>query len=74
MKDLEQILEEYKESAFSSDQPILREIFNLSVQYPNDFDLGKRVRDIMRKYADFHRERLRAKNDEDLKRILNELK
>jgi hypothetical protein len=73
-KTVEQILEEYKDSAFAFSQPVMRELFKMTLAYPNDADLGKHVRDLLVTAENYQKEKARAKAEADLQTLLNQSK
>lgn len=69
--ELNEILSRYKDAAFDTTQPFLREVYNLHVSNPNDSDLGKEVRKLLMNLDSYIREKSLEKNNSDLKEILN---
>jgi hypothetical protein len=69
-KTVEQILEDYKDSAFSFSLPIMGELFQMTREYPNDADLGKRVRNLLMTADSYLKEKARKKAEDDLQTIL----
>ena len=70
-KTLEKILEEYKDTALNFSQPALFEILKLSVQYPNDTEFGARVRELVSRAEDHHKNMVMQINDIAFKEMLN---
>jgi hypothetical protein len=47
MKNMEQLSNEYKDTALDFSQPFMKEAYHLHLQNPNDAEFGKEVRKIL---------------------------
>jgi hypothetical protein len=71
MEDLDNILEKYKEDCFDFSQPVLKEIYKLSLENPSDAEFGARVRRIVESAEKHHSEKVRRETKKSLQEILN---
>lgn len=72
MTDIEQLQEQYKKDCFDPTQPFLTEVYHLTKNFGNDYELGGKVRELIQKFEAFNKERLKIETDQQLKNILEE--
>ena len=69
MTDIEKILEQYKKDCFDPKQPFLIEVYHLTKNFGNDYELGAKIRELIHKFEKVDRERIQIELDEQLKNI-----
>jgi len=72
MKSIEEILEQYTKESFDPTQPFLQAVYHLTKTYGNDYALGSKVRELVRKFEDVERERIQKQLDIQLQQILTD--
>lgn len=72
MKNIEQLLDQYKKEAFDPTQPFLQAVFHLSKTYGNDYTLGSKVRELVNRFEEADRERIQIELDKQLQQILKD--
>jgi hypothetical protein len=70
MKNIEQLLEQYRKEAFDPTQPFLIAVYHLSKTYKNDYMLGSKVRELVDRFEVADRERIQIELDKQLQQIL----
>jgi hypothetical protein len=71
---MEEIQIQLKDLIADTSNPFFQKIFWLSREYPNDADLGKRVRNLINEIEEYNLEKAKLKADHDIQEILKRSK
>jgi hypothetical protein len=72
MKNIEDILDQYRKNAFDPTQPFLQAVFHLTKTYGNDYTLGAKIRELISRFEEADRERIGIELDKQLQQILTD--
>ena len=72
MKNIEEVLEQYRKEAFDPTQPFLIAVYHLSKTYKNDYVLGSKIRELVNRFEVADRERIQIELDKQLKDIFTD--
>ena len=72
MKTIEDILEQYTKDSFDPTQPFLQAVYHLTKTYRNDYALGAKVRELVRRFEEIESGRIQKELDKQLQQMLTD--